>query len=209
MTFLELCKQFRQSVGASGSGPVTVMDQSGEYARLVSWIQQAWREIQLSRHWRFEWAEASVGTLVGFRECQPPSDLSVWDAFTLKIDGKALHVLSWSDFRQHYQEDAGADYPSFIAQKPDGTLILDAAPRQDGLITFEYWRTPQVLVESSDVPRLPERYHMVIVYRAMLFYALYENAPEVLQAARSGEARILNEMVEQELPKVTNPEPLA
>jgi hypothetical protein len=126
----------------------------------------------------------------------------------LKCNGRTLLARRWDEFRKHDVQDGGA-YPRFITQKPDGVLVLDASPDQDGQVTFEYWRTPQALIEGGVSPRLPERYHMVIVYRAMLYYGLYENAPEVVQAARSGEAKILHEMVAMELPPMTPGGPLA
>lgn len=202
MTFLELCRRLRQEVGAAGAGPDSVSGQNGEYARIVSWVQQAWHEIQLERHrWRFAWAEASVETDPGFRSFSPPADLDEWDATTILCAGIPLKVWAWGDFRKRYFADSGRDNPSVIAQKPDGTLVLDTSPAEENQpITFEYWRTPQLLTNGTDLPRLPERYHMVIVYRAMLYYALYENAPEVVQAARTGESRVLTEMEKVELP---------
>jgi len=202
VTFLELCQRLRQEVGAAGSGPASVSSQHGEYARLVSWVQQAWREIQLERHrWRFAWAEASIETAPDFRTYSPPADLDEWDESTLMCAGNQLKAWPWGEFRKRYAFDSGQESPGAITRKPDGTIILDASPAAENQpLTFEYWRTPQVLTEGGDVPRLPERYHMVIVYRAMLYYALYENAPEVAQAARNGESTILTEMEKLELP---------
>lgn len=204
MTFLELCQRLRQEVGAAGSGPASVSSQNGEYARLVSWIQQAWREIQLERkQWRFSWSEASVETAPNFRTYSPPADLGYWDADTIMCEGKRLTVLPWAQFRNEYAVDSGQQHPTIITRKPDGTIVLDTPPSAENQpLTFEYWRTPQVLTEGSDSPRLPERYHMVIVYRGMLHYGLYENAPEVVQAARTGQSRLLEEMVASELPHV-------
>ena len=210
MTFLELCQRLRQEVGAAGAGPASVTGQHGEYARLVSWVQQAWREIQLSRHqWRFAWAQASVPVASDFRNYFLPADLDVWDKATIECNGRKINALPWADFRQRYAQGSGESYPRFITQMPDRTLALDTTPDQDGQITFEYWRTPQALTEGGITPRLPERYHMIIVYRAMLYYGLYENAPEVVQAARSGESRIMGELELSELPAIVSGGPLA
>jgi len=210
MTYLELCQRLRQEVGAAGAGPASVTGQHGEYARMVSWIPQAWREIEVSRHqWRFDWAEASVPVEADFRQYSPPADLDRWDAETLVCNGRPLVAMSWELFRKNHLEDSGQAYPQILTQKPDLTLVLDTVPKQDGQITFEYWRTPQKLTEGGATPRLPERYHMIIVYRAMLYYGLYENAPEVVQAARSGESRIMGEMELSELPAIVSGGPLA
>lgn len=52
-TFLELCEQLIIECGISGS-ITTTLDQTGEMLRVVNWIQQAWREIQMKCHdWDF------------------------------------------------------------------------------------------------------------------------------------------------------------
>ena len=46
MTFLQLVQRTRRECGIAGSGPTTTVNQSGEMARLVDWVQQSWVEIQ-------------------------------------------------------------------------------------------------------------------------------------------------------------------
>ena len=41
-TFLELCKRLRAEAGLSGSGPSTVINQTGHYGNVVRWVQQAY-----------------------------------------------------------------------------------------------------------------------------------------------------------------------
>lgn len=54
MNFLALVTRLVQESGASGSGPITTINQVGEYGRMVNWIQDAWLDIQ-SEHqdWEF------------------------------------------------------------------------------------------------------------------------------------------------------------
>jgi hypothetical protein len=56
---------------------------------------------------------------------------------------------------------------------------------------------------------MPERFHMAIVYRAMIQYGLYENAPEVVQQARINDASAMINLVNSQLPRIGAPEPLA
>ncbi|MBH8578792.1 hypothetical protein [Bisbaumannia pacifica] len=210
MTFLELCQRLRQEVGAAGTGPAAVTGQHGEYQRLVSWVATAWQEIQLERrHWRFAWAEASVTLDPAFRDFAGPADLDRWEADTLRIDGTRIHELPWAMFRERYRQDSEAERPTVITRLPDDTLRLDTTPAAAGALTFEYYRLPQTLTANGDVPRMPEAYHLLIVYRAMLAYALYENAPEVAQQARVGEQQIMPEMLRRELPEAKLGGPLA
>lgn len=210
MNFLQLCKRLRQEVGAAGDGPAAVTGQHGEYQRLIDWVRQAWLEIQQEQHeWRFNWAEASIELDAGFREYSPPADLDRWDAATLRVHDRRLCETPWTIFRERFREDSDREWPSTITRIPNGNLRMDTSPAQLSWLTFEYWRTPQELKANIDEPRLPEQYHMVIVYRAMLAYALYENAPEVATAAREGETKIMAEMMRRELPAVDVGGPLA
>lgn len=211
MTFLQLCQRLRQEVGAAGSGPANVVSQSGEYARLVSWVQQAWTEIQLSRqNWGFAWKEGEVVVDADFREFSPPADFHAWDERTLRLAGKELRYLPWDEFRERYRDDSGHTHPTYITITPSGSFKLDTTPEADNqYITFEYWRKAQILTESEDVPRLPELYHLLIVYRAMINYGMYENAAEVVTAGREAERPLMRDLLRNYLPKIELGEPLA
>jgi len=66
MTFLELTKKLRFHCGVSGIGPSSVIDQTGDYERLVDWIRDAWTEIQNTPgYWRFMWKEDNFNTVAG------------------------------------------------------------------------------------------------------------------------------------------------
>lgn len=210
MTFLELCKRLRQEVGAAGTGPASVAGQHGEYARLVGWIQQAWLEIQLEKsRWRFAWTRAEIDIETAYREYSPPADFDEWDADSLKVNGHRVSEMEWRLFRERYPSDSGATRPIVITRLPNGNLMLDTAPAEDGLLTFEYWRRPQRLTENNDVPRMHSDYHMLIVYRAMASYAFYENAEEVAARAAEGQKQIMHELLLRELPEMDLAGPLA
>ena len=204
MTFLELCQRLRKEVGAAGNGPASVSSQAGEYARLVSWIETAWHELQNSRNWAFDWAKGAVELNAMDTVYPLPADFDLWRAETLRFKGFAVEVLPWSQMSQ-----VGNDTFACVAQSPDGLLHTNATPEVGGDLTFEYFRTPQRLINNTDTPRMPERFHMAIVYRAMIQYGLYENAPEVVQQARINDATAMFNLVHSQLPRIGAPEPLA
>jgi len=59
MTFLDLVDRLRLEAGASGSGPSTVLNQNGEYERLVLWINTAWNDIQADEQ-DWQWMRKTV-----------------------------------------------------------------------------------------------------------------------------------------------------
>ncbi|MCD6006908.1 phage adaptor protein [Halomonas sp. IOP_31] len=204
MTFLELCQRLRQEVGAAGTGPATVTGQNGEMQRLIGWIQQAWREIQTEQQeWRFAWAEGEVELSAGFRDYDLPDDFDHWVEDTLRIGDRPVRALDYPDFRRLHREPANEQAIGSVCVTPDNKLRLSSLPAAEVTLSFEYFRTPQELTDNGDVPRMPPRYHLLIVYRAMMQYGLYENAPEVVQQGNSNASRLMGDMMMSELPPMT------
>lgn len=76
--------------------------------------------------------------------------------------------------------------PYVIAIGPDQSLSLGPPPNGLYTITGDYWMAPSLLVNDADVPAgLPTRWHMLIVYKALLKYGLYEAAEDVVQRAQT------------------------
>lgn len=204
MTFLDLCQRLRQECGVSGVGPMDTRDQKGEYGRLVDWAQQAWIELQLERpEWKFNWATAEVEVAEGARQITMPDDFSSFER--AKLNGETLKVVAWNRVR----DPANADKPTRIGQSPGGQWWLDVAPANDALMEIEYWLKPQILEHPYAEPRLPAAFHMLIVYKAMLQYALYENAPEVVEQSRMNESRLKFRLEREQLPPMGLGESLA
>ena len=64
-TRLSLCQDLRLLAGIPGNGPLTTLNQTGEYGLIVKWIGDAWREIQARHLWDWMWEEATVTILSG------------------------------------------------------------------------------------------------------------------------------------------------
>ena len=215
MTFLQLCQRLRQEVGAAGTGPASVTGQHGEYQRLIDWVRDAWREIQIERRdWQFAWAQGEIPMEDGYRDYALPEDFGSFGADTIYLDDKPLTLLPYRVFRQRFRETT-PERPRFITVTPNDVLRLshavtiDALPGEGEVLSFEYYRLPQTLTANGDVPRMPEAYHMLIVYRAMVQYGLYENAGEVVQQGRMNAQRMMTYLGHDELPGLSLPGALA
>jgi hypothetical protein len=57
--------------------------------------------------------------------------------------------------------------------------VFGATPNGVYTVTGQYQSVPLALAADSDVPGLPARFHMLLVYKAMMLYASHEAAPEV------------------------------
>ena len=79
--------------------------------------------------------------------------------------------------------DRARGLPSRYSIDRDGCIVFDAKPSSNDLnIEFEFRREPHQLVANSDVPAgIKPRFHEVIVYRAMVFYAFKDEADKQLK----------------------------
>jgi hypothetical protein len=66
VNFLQLVQRLRTETKASGSSITSVVNQTGEYGRLVDWINDAWLDIQSERtDWEWMRATATFPTVTG------------------------------------------------------------------------------------------------------------------------------------------------
>ncbi len=229
MNYLQLVQRLRKECGVSGTGPTSVVGQTGTSELLVGWINSAWIEIQgLHDNWDFMrspfsfQAYANVGdytTSGGAGVGAGLSDLRYWHADTFRAqktadgvsDQQWLVQWEYQVFRDTYRfglQTPGR--PVVFAINPMGkALMLGSIPDAQYTITGEYQKQPYDLVANEDVPNIPDHLHMVIVYKAMQSYGMYEAAPEVVSRGETQYTRMLNQLEREELPQVYLGDPLA
>jgi hypothetical protein len=229
MNFLQLVQKLRQECGIAGNGPLTVVDQNKESARLVSYINDAWVEIQgLSDTWSFMRKEFGFETVANVGDYTPDggpgvgaglSDFRMWHTDTLRCyetafgipDEQFLPEWEYKKFRDTYRyAEQTVGRPVVFAVKTNGSaLMLGNIPDKSYTIVGEYQCVPTFLVADTDTPAIAAHLHMVIVYKAMEFYGLFEAAPEVLQRGERGFQRFLTMLMREEQDVPTLGDPLA
>lgn len=219
MTFLELVRTLRRRCRVAGSGPVSVINQNEEYSRLIDWIQEAWRDIQTVREdWEWMRASASFTTVAGkFLYTPQEAGLTDWGNWTRDtwrsyntaagINGEIrMSYLDYDVFRDVYQIGATRDtlsQPNIITIAPNKSVGFGPTPAAGYTITGDYYREPGLMPLVNDfVPYLPARFHMAIVYRAMMFYGMSEAAPEVYQEGNNEFDRIMTRMQLNQMPEI-------
>ncbi len=228
MNFLQLVNRTRVECGVSGPALVTAQGLSGEAARIANWVSGAWTDIQTS-HEDWQWMREPVqfNTVTQQQEYTPTqagvgTTFGNWkrDSFRCSsvgqnyADEQLLNFMEWTTFRNLYQYgNMRTTYarPVVVAITPGATkkLAFGSIPNQPYVITGEYYKKPTELSADIDEPTLPERFHMAIVYRAMMFYAGYEAAPEVYQRGELEFRRLINRLNIDQLPNVISGPPLA
>jgi hypothetical protein len=92
-----------------------------------------------------------------------------------------LSQIDYSSFRDFYltgTRRTNQARPTTITVTPSKDLALGFIPNDVYTVTGEYYHKPVTLAADADTPTMPERYHMLIVYRAMEKYGLFEAAQE-------------------------------
>lgn len=218
MTFLELVARTRELAGIAGTGPTTVVGQTGELLRLVHWVDRSWTDIQnLHKSWNFLIEDLSFTTTAAQGD-YTLTQMGATDMRTLDVDSLRCEVTAtgisnrqymehwdWKAFRDVYRyTDLTQGRPIRFAVDPKNkSLCLASVPDTSGYtITGRYWSKPVSLTLDADVPAIPDEYHMLIVYWALSKYAGFEAAMEVKQEAAENKSRLLAALEADQLPEM-------
>lgn len=222
MNFLELCRQVKEEAGLAGAAISTVSSTTGIDTKIVKWVQQAWLRIQSQYMWRTLQAELTFTTTIGQRDYDVAVDLlhtdvQAFDVTLAKIsDGTTTNGLQWLDYFNQYRPKyffavAQSGRPSEVTYSPfDNKVRFNTNPDAAYTVTLPYIMTAEKLASDADVPTLSEQHHWMIVWRAVMFYAAYDNAPVLFQTARENYMEMLTAATDGLIGPISNAtEPLA
>ena len=209
-TFLQLVVQLHDDVGAAGVAPAAVTGQTGEAARLVSWIQRGDEYVQLLwTNWKFlrqtfttnNTTTASTATLA------KPTNLKKWDfkTFTIIEPGETdKNLLASVEYDKIKSEilDTSEDIPSRVIVMPDNSLQFEPVPDAIYTINADYYDVPTLLAANADTSLIPAEYHQIIIGRAMILYANHENAPEIKDQGKEIYDEQLDRLENDQLPNL-------
>jgi hypothetical protein len=217
----------RRECGIGGTGPTSTLNQTGPLAKLVERVQDAWIEIQASRpYWKFLRnkltlaLEIGVGTYTvshdagdggfGLTTVDKWDKQSTWIYETSLADRSPCTWMPYQDFVNKFATQPDGR-PSFWTDGPAGTVIFDKTPDVAYTIVFDYWMTPERLVNSNDVPALPAHFHRLIAWKTVEIFGGGELSPEIVSyATKKYDKMFLQLMVDQlELPASRRDHPIA
>lgn len=220
-TYLSGSQDLRRECGVAGTGPATVLNQTGESDRLVKWYRDAYSELQTKRRdWLWMRKAFTVNTVAGtpsyaYGVCTDVENssliarFSVWyrQAFKayLQSDGVGTEYpliwMEWETFRRWYQYGTqNAQQPIHVSVGPDRKFYLGPTPNAVYVVSGDYQRSAQVLAADADVPEMPDDLHSIIMYDAMKKYAVYEAANEVYARAVADSKPLRMRLMIEQLP---------
>lgn len=218
MNFLQLVQRLARDTGVAGTGPSTVVGQSGDSGRLVNWISSAWTDIQtIHPDWQWMRASASFATIDGQATYTPAqcgvTDFGAWDRNSFRNYDTAAGTSSeifmtyqeyeiWRDEYQMGSMRSVRTRPYQVTITPAKAIGLGPTPTSGYTVIGDYYTVPTEMTLDSDTPSLPTQYHMAIVYRAMMFYGAYHAANEVYQHGQTEFKRIMARITTDRLPDI-------
>lgn len=209
MTFLELVQALHYECGAAGVAPTAVTGQTGEARRLVNWVIRA--DLKIQRKW-INWKflrdvfDTANTTTPSTATLSAPAELHTWDldTFTIIYPGETIaNPLPAVEYETVKREvlDTTEGPPARVIVMPDNTLRFEPVP--DGVYTIgaDYYLKPVALAANIDVSPIPPEYHeSAILGRAMIYYANFENAPEIRKQGDELYTEGLAELENHQLP---------
>lgn len=198
MNLLQLANRVKRKCRITGAPMTSVDGQIEEYQRVLDWVNEAWVDIQLSReNWLWMRASASCPTVLNQATYAPTTDFSLtdfanWATNTFRTyqtsAGKSSELRTnpitydqWRDYWQFGATRTAASRPVEFCVTPSLSLGVGPVPVAGYTLTADYYKVAAELVLATDIPALPPQYHMIIVYRAMMYYGASEAASEIYQ----------------------------
>lgn len=221
MNFLALCQRTARECGIAGTGPSTVVNQTGELGRIVNWVSTAWDDIQ-STHQDWQWLRTSTSFVtVDGQATYTLADIGIDSTFSMWLPrtfrnyatsvGTNSEILmseiDWEAYRNTYLYGANRNTrtrPAEISITPDKGIALGPVPAAGYTVTGDYFVKPTSMTLDADEPAMPSQYHMAIVYHAMESYGMFEAAQEVVQRGQTEFAKIIRRVEHDRLPPMSN-----
>lgn len=205
-TWVELAKSLRREAGVQGDGPTDVVDQSGIYANLVQWTAQAWIDIAgLHDSWKFLWKTGTFTTTTATNEYAVDADLRQIEpssiVATKSTEARRLELMDYARMRDLYNTvilDDDLD-PRVLSVRPDGYFVFPEYTAADWVVTYEYGARATPFSVSSSAPTWPQEFDNVIVFKALIDYGMFYNAPEAVQHGQGRYSELLSRLKEDQL----------
>jgi hypothetical protein len=222
VNFLSLCQRLRQEAGLSGTGPASVLSQTGEMKRIVDWVSSAYEDIQnMHETWKFLRTDFSFSTIASTQDYTPTAvsltSFASWVKNDIRIyssveDEYPLEYYPWAIFREAYYfgtHRTTTGRPTVCTVRPNNALTLWQIPDAIYTVNGEYYKTADIMTANASIPLIPTRFQMIIVWKALTYYGAYAAADEKYAHGDKEYKKLLALLEFDQLEDMTFGEPLA
>ena len=219
MNYLQLVARLKRKCRVTGAAPASIENTTSEEVnRLKDWINEAWMDIQETRHdWQWMRGSCSFTTVAGqavYTQSQSGvTDFGHWTRDTWRIYTTSVGMPSeqflmyrdyesWRNLYQFGSMRTSQTQPVDLTITPEKSLGLGPVPTAGYTVIGDYFKAPTEMTLNADTPAIPSRFHMLIVYRAMMFYGVSEAASEVYEEGKIEFNRMMARVSESNLPEL-------
>lgn len=223
MNFLQLAQAVKRESGLGDASSVaSITTAVGDDRRMFDWVNWAARDITLAREdWRWRRGSATLASttaqandssdflLTDFASWKKPSGFYRPSAYRLSDGLSSEQELQWLDYDQWRKMFTIGEQTTGCAQywsiSPNDEFLLGPAPDTAHFIRADYVKDYTSMTLDADVPAIPARFHMLIVWRALMEYGGFDAAGEVLQRASTNYMQAWPQLVQSqiEMPGIT------
>ena len=230
MNFLQLTQKAVRLSGARLDPPTSVSAAKGLAADFFTYINDAWRDLQMERpDWYFRIQEAEInlsGTVLNkgqrLTRVQIPAPINrsfnfiaLYDLHIQERDNPedvptVITYIPWNNYPDRttleldYNEATQlANRPRHFTVSPDGQVWIYPQPDKDYTLRFFGIKRIQQLCNDCDTPFLPEEYHDMIVWRAIRDYAAYMQDAAMIEKARFRYLPLKKSLDDEYMPHMT------
>lgn len=235
MNYLELCQKLAREaeITASMSIPAAVTGQTGQLARVVGWVSDAYKDIQRRHDWRWmrrpftfntvadddtyafgDVTDVDTGLAIArFKRWWVNDACDPFQAY-LQSGGVAgqfrLIYMPWTNFKWIYRHGTQtSNRPVHVTVDHQNNLVLGPKPNAVYVVTGDFQRGVQVLAADADEPEMPEDYHDVIWRTAIQMYGANAVAAEIFTRAQMEANKTMRTLEREQLPELELAGPLA
>jgi hypothetical protein len=222
MNLLQLVNRAVMESGVTGTSfsNTTVQNATGELLRFTTWINQAWQDLQNEHDGAWNWMRSDFSFTTVAQQAEYPyasAPLSLttfgsWNTDTFRIYKDSINnetYLPYLEYR-HFRDQfllgslrTSYSYPSRFTVSPTQSIILALPPEDTSyVVSGQYQITPTTLSADADIPGMPVRFHMLIVWGALIAGGWYENAPEMLARGTKEYKKLKAALEHNQLPAV-------
>jgi hypothetical protein len=223
MNLLQLVNRAVMESGVTGTSfsNTTVQGATGELLRFTTWINQAYQDLQNEHDGAWNWMRSDFSFTTVTQQADYPyasaplslTNFGSWDTDTFRIYKTTIATENYLPFLEYrYFRDqfllgslrTSYSQPSVFTVSPTQSITLGLPPDDTSyVISGQYQITPTTLSADTDTPAMPTRFHMLIVWGALIAGGWYENAPEMLARGTKEYKKLKAALEKNQLPAIS------
>jgi len=161
---------------------------TGEYSMIKDAVNSAIRYLnQHEYEWPFNHVETEETLTAGTVRYAYPADAKTLDMDSFRIkrddtlgnDTKRLNIITYEEYLDKYVDgeyntsDNRRALPDYVFRTPSSQFGFVSVPDKAYTVVYEYYRLPVDLINSTDVPSVPEQFRYILLDGAMHYAYMF------------------------------------